>query len=364
MQDAPADLIDQVYEAAFVPEVWNAVLGRMASMSEGFGTVLFTLNASDFRWLSSPAIQEDMAEFVRSWANRNTRSARVLAKRHAGFVGELDIYTRAELDAEPMYTEFLRPRGLGWGAATIVQVTTGDTLIFSMERKLARGPVEQPFIDRLDALRPHLARAALIAARLRLERAKAAADTLQAMGLAAAVLGGSGRVLASNSLLDKVTTQIISGADGRLILASRTANAMLAEALGRLESGTLAAHVQSIPLPATSEHAPAIIHLLPIRGVAHDIFAGGLTLAVVTQIAPGNVVAAEVLESLFDLSPAEARVARGIGAGQTIETLADALGVSRETIRNQLKAVFDKTGVNRQGDLIGLLAKSSPKEGA
>ena len=62
-----------------------------------------------------------------------------------------------------------------------------------------------------------------------------------------------------------------------------------------------------------------------------------------------------LLQGLFDLSPAEARVACGIAERQTIEAIADELGVSRETVRCQLKSVLAKTGTKRQLDLALLL---------
>ena len=39
-----------------------------------------------------------------------------------------------------------------------------------------------------------------------------------------------------------------------------------------------------------------------------------------------------------------------------LETIADELRVSKETARSQLKSVFQKTGVRRQAELVGLLA--------
>jgi hypothetical protein len=54
----------------------------------------------------------------------------------------------------------------------VVQVPSDDVLAFSVERRLTYGPVENKVLDELNALRPHLARAALVSARLRLERAQ------------------------------------------------------------------------------------------------------------------------------------------------------------------------------------------------
>ena len=65
---------------------------------------------------------------------------------------------------------------------------------------------------------------------------------------------------------------------------------------------------------------------------------------------------AELIAGLFDLTPAEARVARGVAEGLTLDAIGNKASISRETVRSQLKAVLAKTGVNRQADLAALLA--------
>ena len=70
-------------------------------------------------------------------------------------------------------------------------------------------------------------------------------------------------------------------------------------------------------------------------------------------------LAAPDLEQLFDLSPAEARLAQLLADGLSMEEAALQLGVSRNTVRSQLQSVFAKTGTNRQGDLVRLLLSSA-----
>jgi DNA-binding CsgD family transcriptional regulator len=83
-------------------------------------------------------------------------------------------------------------------------------------------------------------------------------------------------------------------------------------------------------------------------------------LLIITPVDRATVPSAEVLQGLFDLTPAEVRVAQGIVQAQTVESLAVNFGLSRETIRNQLKAVLAKTGLSRQQELISLLAGQRP----
>lgn len=65
----------------------------------------------------------------------------------------------------------------------------------------------------------------------------------------------------------------------------------------------------------------------------------------------------EVLERLFGLTGAEARLAIRIGRGDTPADVAQETGVSMATVRSQLAAVFAKTQTSRQAELVALLAR-------
>jgi DNA-binding CsgD family transcriptional regulator len=65
------------------------------------------------------------------------------------------------------------------------------------------------------------------------------------------------------------------------------------------------------------------------------------------------------LERLFHLTPAEARLASFLANGVSVEDAAAQLGVTRNTVRTQLQAVFAKTRTNRQGDLIRLILSTT-----
>jgi DNA-binding CsgD family transcriptional regulator len=64
-----------------------------------------------------------------------------------------------------------------------------------------------------------------------------------------------------------------------------------------------------------------------------------------------------VLATSFGLTAAEAKIAALIGAGETVASAAQRLGITTHTGRNQLKAVFSKTDTHRQAELQALLAR-------
>ncbi len=57
----------------------------------------------------------------------------------------------------------------------------------------------------------------------------------------------------------------------------------------------------------------------------------------------------------FGLTGAEARLAAELVEGAGVEGIALKFGISRDTARNQLKAIFSKTGTHRQAELVLLL---------
>ena len=352
-----ADYVDRIYEAAVLPELWPSVLADLNTIGRGDGALLFTFNESNgnVRYTTSPGFEDTMASYVEQrWPERTDRLLRLFAKRHSGFLTDHDVYSAEEIEAEPVYREFLRPSGLGWGAASAIHVPTGDRLIFDVERAHARGPVPADAVAALDRLRPHLARAATMSARLRLETVRASAQTLDLVGLPAIVLGQRGNVLAMSDKCAELPAGLIR--DSRsLALSVPGADLLLKQALGTLSSELVPA-IRSIPIPGLHGSAPMVLHVLPVRRQAADLFAAAAAIVVFTPVALKAVPGLSVIEGLFDLTAAEARVARAIAMCQTVEQTAEQFGVSRGTVRSQLKTVMLKTGLSRQSDLIGMLA--------
>jgi DNA-binding CsgD family transcriptional regulator len=219
-------------------------------------------------------------------------------------------------------------------------------------------PVPQQAIEFLDALRPHLARAALLSGRLWMARARSVVQAFQAMGLPAAALSPDGRVIAFNDHFSS-DGRIVAAAGNRIGLHDPRAKSLFENGLIQLRVGHPT--VLSILLPGHADYETAVLHLIPVRGAGRDVFAGSLTLVVLTAMSPHALPSADLLHALFDLTPAEARLARGLATGQTLSELAHSSAVSRETLRTHLKAVLAKTGMSRQTDLARLLSRLPPE---
>jgi DNA-binding CsgD family transcriptional regulator len=348
-------LIDRIYECGFVPELWPEVLRETSKLSGSAGASVFVTNPDVSAWTSSRNAHDITSRFIKDgWYWRGQLMKRVHASDHPGFLRDVDICTPEELREEPIYRDSWSRMGLGWGAATAFSLPTGDALSIVLSRVTQDGPASPETIRMLDMLRPHLARTAVMSARLQLERAKAAGDALAALGLAALVFGENGKVLVANTLMETLPEVIRWRAADRVMLLDRNADTLLHDALSRIglpdNSG-----VRSFPVREGATGALRVGHLLPIRFSARDIFVRSAAVFVLMPVSAPAAPPLELLRSLFDLTAAEARVARGLATGKVVEEIAGDSGVSPSTVRSQVRAVLQKTGCERQTDVVALM---------
>lgn len=66
----------------------------------------------------------------------------------------------------------------------------------------------------------------------------------------------------------------------------------------------------------------------------------------------------KMLMSLYQLTRAEAMLAKYLAAGHTLDQSSTMLGIARNTARAQLRSIFAKTGVTQQSMLVSLILKS------
>lgn len=184
------------------------------------------------------------------------------------------------------------------------------------------------------------------------EHAQGKLETCQQLGMPAAVLRQDGKVLLRNALLDGLKSQFIVERDA-VRLPNPTENELFLQRLRDLDRDNVDQVVRSTPIRATDEHPPMVFHLLPMQGPLGSM----LGILVVTTLDSLSMPSADLVQGLFALPPAEARVAALIGAGLSPRETAQQLGISEGNVRTTLKHVFGKVGVNRQNELAVLLAK-------
>ena len=349
-----AGLVDRIYESAFVPDLWPEVLAELVQLGGALSGWLCISNGNVIRWsASSQEARADLRPLMESgWIPRSERFNRLLRAKHAGFIPDSILYTLEEMRNDPAYRDMLHPRGMGWASATAIALPTGDDMVIALERAYDQGSASPAVLETLNTVHSHLARASFVAARMQLERARAASQTLALLGIPALVFADNGKTLAANQLIETLSGFILWRANDRIALTDAGADALLRDAIATADQDD-SPNVRSFPV--RNANAAMIAHVVPIRGSARDIFSRCAALLMLTPVTRPEAPPVELLRSLFDLTPAEARVARGLAAGQTVKGIAAESGTSANTVRSHVKVVLTKVGYSRQSDVVALL---------
>jgi DNA-binding CsgD family transcriptional regulator len=355
-----AEIVDTLYEAAFITDRWAAVLTSIARAAASRGGVLLVF-ADDMRirGRAIPPLQPLMDEVL---ADRTLRLSpvaaleRMNAVRPAGFVDLDSFMTAEEIRDDPLRVR-LRARGLGRQASTAIAMPSGEVAMFIFERGLEEGAHTPESFALLDSLRPDMARASLAAARLRLEQARGTVDALAMIGLPAAVLAANGRVRVTNALFDREKGLFISTAFGGIALAHAQSNRLFQQAMRATGEEPV---LRSIPVHS-QDAPPLVVHVMPLKRDAHDLFSGGDLLIVATVISASALVPSPtILTGLFDLTPAEVRLATALAKGLNLKRAAVDAGLQFSTVRTYLNRIFRKTGTHQQSELVALLKSTHP----
>lgn len=353
------EVIDDIYLAATEPDLWPEVLDKISHVSGALGGVLLSRrNDAWVGWKVSSSLPADTDDYIVRHSHLSRATVRLIGLDRAGFVGSHEAFVSdEEYRQDAIQVHWGIPNGFHHACATAIRIPNGDLVVAHIQRKNGQPVFDAQDRAVLDHLRPHLARAGLLATRWRLERFLVAAEALAQVGLPAVVVDAQGRVVVTNSLAEGGLRYFIWRARDRLALADENAEKLFSAAIASLREPASDA-VRSIPLVVAGTTDRAVVHVIPTLGIWKELFDGGYGLVVVTPVTDGErEIDQALLSGLFDLTPAEARVANAIANGHALPEIATRSGISYGTARSHMKRILEKMGVSRQTQVAALLAR-------
>ncbi len=208
--------------------------------------------------------------------------------------------------------------------------------------------------DRLRLIVPHLRIAVGLFERLQFAGAQHGVfhSAAQGLGIGLILLDRNRAIVSSNALADRILNEDegLSSRGGELLLASPIHQRLIAD--------LLAGSAPVTPLPRfrieRPNHGDLVVtaRVLDLRA----IHAGTGALALfLSHPEPETAADPEAIRTLLGLTPAEARLAAAMARGHNLVSAARQLGIAHNTAKVQLRAIFAKTGVNRQARLVALI---------
>lgn len=355
------DCIGEAFAAAAIdPSRWSEALDIVVQRTAGCGAGLFPERGK----LPTLPLTESMLPafelYVRDrWYERDLRDkCRNIAARRGGVATDLDIVTPDIIAKHPYYQEFLAPFGLRWFAGVVV-ACDNDVWALSIQRTVAQGPFSPEEQAQLSDLSAKLQSAIATARMLGFARAEGALAAFEASGSAAVLLDRYANVVRANAAAEKLLRGDVRIVRRRLVCWCSDATAALDRSLHALIwNRAPSALMPPVILPKReASRRPILAYPMRLAPITADAFAPCHAVVVLADLDTRPLAPLDILRRAFQLTPAEARVAQGVASGASVEQVAEALGVTLNTARVQLKAVFLKVGVSRQAELVAALAR-------
>ncbi|TXM71250.1 helix-turn-helix transcriptional regulator [Methylobacterium sp. WL12] len=173
------------------------------------------------------------------------------------------------------------------------------------------------------------------------------------MGCGGLILSTGGQVLAANETAHRMVQETFRECGDDLDLLADAGRELIKRLLSKSRT-RMALDGENWILVERPGKRPLILGAVPVPLLGED---QPHTVVILIDLDQAPKPNAAVLERLFNLTPAEARLAATLASGATVVEIAKINCVSVGTIRTQLANVFAKTGTGRQAELIMLLGR-------
>lgn len=345
-------------DAATDPDAWQSALDAVAEKSGSDGAVLLAIEGRGPAVLPTQSMGEAAERYMKDgWHQRDFRYAGIpLMKQHGIFVDQ-DIIDPANMRRLDYYADFLEPMGLGWGAG--LKVETGEDIwCLTFQRSMAKGayqPEEQASLLRLGRI---VSRAAALARRLEFVRLDGAMDIAGALTGAIMFINSVGKVVRLNRRAEAMVGHNFMIRQGCIRFAGTSSDALqrhIDAAIWPDLSPIASAH---LPVVVSQPNGrPLVFQALRLRGRSLGFFAPAYAMLLVTDLSDKSVPPVDHLQTIFQLTAAEARLATALLQHFSLVEAAAYLNSTHETVRSHIKSIFAKTGTRTQAQLVDLLGR-------
>lgn len=364
--EAFSDLIGLIYETVLDHGRWAEVLENVCSFVGGSASRIYWRDATNaaaetvYSWGFDP---EFLDIYRRRYVSLNPLYPASVFIDPGQIFSTQNLVPPEEFQASRFFREWVSPQGFFDAAIFNIQRYQASAAAFTVITGRDYGAVDDRLRYRLKLLVPHLQRAALIGRELgqRSLHALSLEVALNRMEAGVFILDRAGRAVWANDAGATMMTKgdVVKDSAARLSLAHPGADHLLKAGLSLPDDGQDEVPQQQALIKMKDSEGAAwagCLMRLPAHSATLKAFQQvGPSAHAALFLRPADVVPMSRLETcarLYGLTPAEVRVLNAAVDLDTVSKIAANLGVSTNTVKKQLSAVFDKMGVSRRTALV------------
>jgi len=362
-------LIESIYDAALDPDQWYEVTRLLRQTFNSPAAGLFIQNrwTQDFQQAPMLGIETKYLNSYAAYYSRTNPWAQAGLFRPDLTITESTVdrhYNRPGAYHESeFYNDWVKPQGFYYSMGGTVRTFGPETVNFTFFRPYDAGPYSRRELHLFETVKPHIGRAVEIGGRLESLNAQLQSHwhLLDQLPMGIALLDEESRLVHANGKAEKYLSEgtLLKAKNGFLESPRKEANASLQKAIRAASAflrGEATSHPFSLTLAPPDDSQRLAVTAVPIPGESSPL--GGTRPAIYVFLCrpeQNQSLDHQGLQSHFDLTPAEARLAKQLARGLELKEAAHKIGVSYETARSYLKSILAKTGTHRQHELLTLL---------
>ncbi|NEX93677.1 helix-turn-helix transcriptional regulator [Caulobacter sp. 17J65-9] len=342
-------LIERIYEAAVTPQAWQFLAEELERLLRG--PVVICRHAEHPLGVYASTADPSVADRYAAHFWRLDRGAQRLARARPGAVlTQADLAAEAGGEWREYLNDYIRPMGQDAVLYASPYRAGEEYVVVATARDRRAGAYEAGDVELLQRLSGHMARSLAVQDRLKtasLETA-AAVQALDHVRAGVLVVDPDARVRFANLVAEAQLQQgALSLALGRVHGRCPDATRALHRAIQRAAS---AGETKVISLRRPGQAPTSVSVFRAARETANAVGGGGSVMLLFSD--PQGGVEEARLQSVFGLTPAEARLLAALVRGERLSDYAVSASIRTTTVKSHLRSLFQKTGEQRQADLI------------
>lgn len=363
-------IVSGFYDAATGGRDWRAALSPLNEVFAARAVVLHTTDMVDGHMLSlhysGPTLDRAILEYVSGWERSDPRKLRLL-KLGAAAIGQWwhchDAYDDRFRSRDSFFRHYLSGHEVCFNSNLIIPIDERVVTGFILELHASRQPLDTNERELARRFGHHMQQALLSHERVRRLAAQAMVghQLLRSFAFPMWLLHLDRGIQYANEAAQTMEEQALEldRREGRLRLSDDAADRLLTVRLHELTHAPhdTRTHVRLNSRGALPEHSAWLhLSLLEPKEVMGLAF-GAQRCVLATLFRPDHVSRLDpyALSQMFDMTPAEARVATLLGEGLEPQAIAERLNVKLTTVRTHVRRVLERLGQRRMTDAVRVL---------